>query len=56
MHLCVYPLLFKHNQEHITLFCILALHLILTVIFSQYTEINLILFNSCIVFHCVDIL
>ena len=42
MHLCVYPLLFKHNQENITLFFILALHLI----FSQYAEINLFLFNS----------
>ena len=45
----VYPLLFKHNQENITLFFTLALHLI----FSQHAEINLFLFNSYLQFHCL---
>ena len=49
IHLCVYPLLLKHNQENIALFFILALHLI----FSQYAEISLFLVNSYLQFHCL---
>ena len=49
IHLCVYPLLLKHNQENIALFFILALHLI----FSQYAEISLFLVSSYLQFHCL---